>query len=123
MIEEIYFFDSYAIIEIINGNPHYQHYADCIIITTKLNLFEVCYSLLKDGKEQEVDDFLFYSYNYLVEFDQEIIKSAAFFRLSNKEKKLSMVDCIGYCTAKKLEIKFLTGDKEFEHFENIEFVK
>ena len=34
-----------------------------------------------------------------------------------------MTDCIGYIMAKKLNIKFLTGDKEFENFLNVEFVK
>ena len=34
-----------------------------------------------------------------------------------------MTDCIGYIIAKRLGMKFLTGDKEFEGFENVEFVK
>ncbi len=34
-----------------------------------------------------------------------------------------MTDCIGYIFAKQLGIKFLTGDKEFENLDNVEFVK
>ena len=34
-----------------------------------------------------------------------------------------MVDCIGYMTAKRLGVKFLTGDREFEGMDNVEFVK
>ena len=36
------------------------------------------------------------------------------FRLKWKDRKVSMTDCIGYVMAKRLGIKFLTGDKEFE---------
>ena len=45
------------------------------------------------------------------------------FRYKNKKKKLSMTDCISYFQAKELGIKFLTGDKEFQNLENVEFVK
>lgn len=120
---DTYFFDSYAIVEIIKGNPNYQKYADCIIITTKLNLFEVCYSLLRDGKTAEIDDFLNYSSDYIVDFNKSLIKEAAFLRVEHRKKNISMADCVGYCLARVLGIKFLTGDKEFEHFENVEFVK
>ena len=123
MVEEIYFFDSYAIVEIINGNSNYLPYKEVAIITTKLNLFEVCYSLLREGKDQELDEFLMYSYNYIIDFDQELIKDAAFFRLQHKKRNISMTDCIGYSLAKWLGLKFLTGDKEFEHFDNVEFIK
>ncbi|HLC70871.1 MAG TPA: PIN domain-containing protein [Candidatus Nanoarchaeia archaeon] len=123
MVEEIYFFDSYAIVEIINGNSNYLPYKEVAIITTKLNLFEVCYSLLREGKQKELDEFLLYSYNYIIDFDQELIKDAAFFRLQHKKRNISMTDCIGYSLAKWLGLKFLTGDKEFEHFDNVEFIK
>lgn len=123
MIEDVYFFDSYAIVEIINGSPNYQPYKEVAIITTKLNLFEVCYSLLREGKQEELDEFLIYSYNYILDFDKDLIKDAAQFRLQHKSRNLSMTDCIGYSLAKRLGIKFLTGDKEFEHFDKVEFVK
>ena len=44
-------------------------------------------------------------------------------RLKHKKRDLSMTDCIGYAIAKRLGIKFLTGDKEFKDFENVEFIK
>lgn len=36
---------------------------------------------------------------------------------------MSMTDCISYFMAKDLEIKFLTGDKEFENLDYVEFIK
>ena len=52
-----------------------------------------------------------------------MIKEANEFRLKNYRRDLSYVDCIGYILARKLNAKFLTGDKQFENFEGVEFVK
>ena len=54
---------------------------------------------------------------------QEIIQSAAEFKLENKNQRLSMADCIGYKIAESLGIKFLTGDEQFKNKPNVEFVK
>jgi|SRR3989344_4854197 len=123
MLEHVYFFDSYAIIEIILGNKNYRDYADRIALTTKLNLFEVYYGLLRDVGEQPANDFLDTYRGFVVDFDNDLIKTAAALRLNMKKKDVSMTDCIGYCLAKKWCVKFLTGDKEFENMEHVEFVK
>ena len=39
------------------------------------------------------------------------------------KRKPSYIDCIGYMVAKRLNIKFLTGDKDFEDLDNVKFVK
>lgn len=123
MLKKAYFFDSYAIIEIILGNENYKEYTRSIILTTKLNLFEVFYGLLKDVGEKEANLFLDKYYRFIMDFDKDIIKKAATFRLQYKKRNLSMTDCIGYMLAGKWGIKFLTGDKEFKEMENVEFVK
>ncbi|MEK6860625.1 MAG: hypothetical protein AABY07_01520, partial [Nanoarchaeota archaeon] len=79
------------------------------------------YSLLRDLNEKEYNTFLDRYIKFAADFDKEIIKEAAKLKLQNK--KLSMTDCIGYCLANKWGIKFLTGDREFEGLENVEFVK
>ena len=122
MTEE-YFFDTYAIFEIIGGNKSYEKYTDKIITLTKLNIFELFYNALKDFGEQEANKIIEIYYPSVVEYNKEVIKEAAKLRLKYKKKDLSMADCIGYIVAKKLGIKFLTGDKEFEDLENVEFVK
>ena len=123
MSKEIYFFDSYAIIEIIKGSPAYERYAEAIIITTKLNIFEVYLSVFKTLGEQKADEFLEYYYKFQVDLQKRVIKEAAIMRSKYSRRNVSMTDCIGYCIAKLLGIKFLTGDKEFKHLENVEFVK
>ncbi|MBI2672382.1 PIN domain-containing protein [Candidatus Woesearchaeota archaeon] len=117
------FFDSYALIELINGNNNYEKYSNSIIVTTKLNLFELYYRFLLDFNKEIAAFFLNYYYGSIVDFDKQIIGDAAELKLAYKKQKLSMTDCIGYIIAKRMGIKFLTGDKEFENFDNVEFVK
>lgn len=72
----------------------------------------------------EIADATFHKYKEtVVDVHDNVIREAALLRYQYKKRRLSMTDCVGYCTAKKLGVKFLTGDKEFEDMENVEFVK
>jgi len=42
---------------------------------------------------------------------------------SGKGKKLSTIDCAGYSVARRLDIPFLTRDREFSDMENVKFVR
>ncbi len=123
MINEVFFFDSYAVIEVLNGNLNYKRYIDSGILLTKLNLFEVYYGILREVGEAAAEDFIKGYYPCVTDFDQEVISYASKFRLKFRKRNLSMTDCIGYVLANKLGIKFLTGDKEFRDMPNVEFVK
>ena len=118
-----YFFDSYAIIEIIRGNENYLKFKDEELVTSILNLGEVYYYLLKEKDEKTADSWHRLLINSAMLVDSGIVVKAMKFRFENKSKKFSFVDCIGYMLAKEKGIKFLTGDKGFENFENVEFVK
>lgn len=118
-----YFFDTYAIIEILNQNTSYEKYKDKSAAITIFNLSEIYYSCLNNLAEDEAD-LIYEKYkNAVIEIDDKIIKDAMKFRKANKKKNLSYADCIGYACAASNSMKFLTGDKEFQHLENVEFVK
>ena len=118
------FFDTYALFEIIKGNENYKKYTQKIaIVTTKLNLMELYYGLLLKYNKTIADICYDKFVKYVIEIDDITIKEAMLFRKLNKERKLSYIDCIGYMMAKKNDIRFLTGDKEFEGMENVEFVR
>ena len=122
--ETTFFYDTYAILEIIKGNTNYRNYVkDIGIVTTRLNLMELYYRLyVLHGLETA--DLYYQKYkSFAIEVDDSIIKKAMQFRAEHKAKDLSYVDCIGYIFAKKNKIKFLTGDRQFEGMENMEFVK
>jgi len=122
-MNEKMFFDTYAIIEIIKGNKNYEKYKNYNIVVTKLNLFELYYNLTRDYGEENAKIFFEKYYNFIIDFNKNTIINAAKMRLFFKKQHMSMADCIGYMTAKRFGIKFLTGDKEFEFLSDVEFVK
>lgn len=119
---ETYFFDSYAFFEFIAKNPSYERFTQVQFVTTKLNLFELYYGLLQENQEELALFLLKKYFPYALDFDLDVVMYAARFRFLQKKRKLSMTDCIGYTFAQKLGIPFLTGDKEFEHMDNVVFV-
>ena len=118
-----YFFDSYAIIEILRGNPAYAGYRETPIVTTLSNFGEVYYSLLKTYDEQTAATLLEKMKFYFIDLSEETVKEAMRLRYHHKKLKLSYIDCFGYVLAKNNNIPFLTGDQAFVSLENVAFVK
>lgn len=118
-----YFFDTYAVIEIIEGNEKYAAYSDLPATITIFNLAELYWTALNKLGESQADE-VFENYRpAVVEIDDTTLKEAVKFRKENKKKDLSYCDCIGYTYAKRNGMRFLTGDKGFENLPNVEFVK
>lgn len=122
MIDETYIYDNYAIIEIISGNEKYKDYLDKKIIINDFIFAELCYVLKRDDYPNP-EKYLQRFAEFIVHAGPDTINKAMIFRFNNKNKKMTMTDCISYCMAKDLGIKFLTGDKEFKDLNNVEFVK
>ena len=118
-----YFFDTYAIIELIKGNPNYEFIKDNVIITSSMNIAELYYSLLLENN-QEFADKIINSFNFeLIDITSKIAIKSSLFRFQNKKLRLSYIDCLGYILALKNNLLFLTGDKGFESLDNVEYVK
>ncbi len=119
------FLDTYAIFEIIKGSDNYKKYEkNYNPVTTIYNLMELYYNLLLDGATKERAKLYFDTFSeFLVDVDSNTLVDALNFRFENRKKKMSYFDCIGYKTAMKLGIKFLTGDEDFRNVESVEFVK
>ena len=122
-LEAEYFFDTYAIIEILKQNPNYEKYKEEKATLTIFNLAEICWSCLYDFNEQELNEIYNKYKEAVVEIEDDTLKEAMKFRKEHKKKDLSYTDCIGYIYAKKHNMRFLTGDKEFTKLENVEFMK
>lgn len=118
-----YFFDSYAVIELIKGNPKYAKYLQEEITLTIFNLVEIYWSALNDLGEEAAENIYEKYKEGVAEINDETLKEAIKFRKKHKKQNLSYADCIGYTYALKNNLIFLTGDKEFESIENVEFVK
>ncbi|MEK6962989.1 MAG: PIN domain-containing protein [Nanoarchaeota archaeon] len=116
------FFDTYALIELLKGSKNYIQYSNNEIITSMLNLIEFDYYCIKHNRKDRKT-----LYQYLKEFcipiDDDTILKANEFKFKNKQKGISSVDSVGYWLAKKNNIKFLTGDMAFKDLPHVEFVK
>ena len=117
-----FLFDTYAIMEIINKNKAYEKYLDSDIIINDFIFAELCYNLTKE-KHPLLKETLDKYAQHISHAEPETIRKAMEFRLKWKDRHVSIADCIGFMMAQELEIRFLTGDKEFELMENVEFVK
>ena len=123
MNTESYFCDTYALLEIIGGNPAYRHYADQLLVTSTLNLIELYYCLIRDYGEEFADSYLALWSSVALNIPSQIIPGAMQFKLTNKKSDLSYIDCMGYAFSLQQNMRFLTGDQKFEGKESVEFVK
>ncbi len=121
MNDEAYFFDSYALFEIVKGNPKYDKYRNSAGIITIFNLVELNYGLKKEIDNETADTITEKYCPAIVEIGFGEVKEAA--NLKIRKKGLSHPDAIGYIVAKKHNVKFLTGDEAFKKMPNVEFVK
>jgi len=117
------FFDTYALIELTQRNPNYVKFLDMTAITTRFNLIEVFYILQEKLGEEKAKEIYFKFKECVEEVPDEILFKAMKFRLQNRKKGFSYIDCIGYIFSLENEIKFLTGDNAFKGMDNVEFVK
>ena len=119
----MYFFDTYAIIELAESNPSYDKYRDFEIVTSVLNIGEMYQIILRKKGKEPADNWFMDSNLKLLEITPEIIIDAVQFRHSNKKKDFSLEEAVGYKLSLKHNLKFLTGDRQFEDLHNVEFVK
>jgi len=118
-----YFMDTYALIEITKGNKNYEKFIDMPLSTSVLNLYELYYILLRDFNEEAAKRYFYKFKQMVIKITDESIFDASLIKNSNKKKDLSYADALGYALSQENGLKFLTGDKEFRDFENVEFVK
>jgi uncharacterized protein len=117
-----YFFDSYAIIELIKGNQKYDFVKEHTIITSPMNLAEVYYSLLLSNKKETADEIMECLNAEILDINKGIALKSALYKFLNKKLKLSYIDCLGYSLAMDNDMIFLTGDKGFKNIKNVKFV-
>ena len=89
-----YFWDSYAVVEIVKGNPSYARYTQEPVVITIFNLAEIYWAALNELGEKESDEIYTHYKQSVVEIDDEILKDAIKFRKKHKNRDLSYADCI-----------------------------
>ncbi len=120
----MFYFDTYALIEILQSNPAYCAYDNVIsVVISQLNLMELYYWALRERGQETADRYYDYLERLCRPFTSEDIKLACKFRFQHRGKGISYIDALGYAMARRLCIKFLTGDNAFKGLPNVEFVR
>ena len=121
--------DTYALIEwYVRKNEKYRHYFEPSVkrYLTKLTLLEFYHQMYHRMGKEIAERFSSHlkRYTEIAELKETIVKKSAIFRseMLKKGKRLSYADCVNYVTAREIGAKLLTGDREFEKLENVEFV-
>ncbi|HJX50005.1 MAG TPA: PIN domain-containing protein [Candidatus Nanoarchaeia archaeon] len=115
--------DTYALIEISKGNPKFAEYLKSIFILSDLTLAEFYGVLLREEGESVADYWTKKLEKYSLPASKEVLIEAIKFRYENRRLNLSFFDAVGYIFSLKNGCLFVTGDKEFEKFTNVEFIK
>jgi len=115
--------DTYALVEIHNENPNFISYINEEFVIPNLIMAEFYSIILRDYNEKTADYLLKRFEAYVEDINLHTIIKAVKFRQANKKQNLSFFDCVGYIFAKENGMKFVTGDKEFQDQEGVEFVK
>ncbi len=124
MMSDAYYADTYALIEIGKGSQQYQRYKENIkLVLHKLNIVELCYFMLREKRENEMKAWYAQLSKFHSDPPDEVYLETAKMKYKYKERRLSYIDCLGYCMARYLKIKFLTGDEKFRDLPGVEFVK
>ena len=121
-MNNVFVFDTYALIEIVRGNPEYRKYESATAVINHFIFSELCYNVLKGDTVNAADVVKPYR-NSIVIVSPKQIFDAMIFRHRNKKKDLSMADCVSYIQAQSRGIPFLTGDRQFKGMPGVEFVK
>jgi len=117
-----YFFDTYALVELIKRNPKFMPYGEYPLITTILNKIELYWWALNFNGE-ELGRIILNSISDVQEIPDEVIESAMRFRKEHRKKDFVYADAIGYAFARKHNLLFLTGNRQFRDLPGVEFVQ
>ena len=121
-----FFADSYALIEMLKGNENYQSFQSEQLITTEFNICEVGFAVCREYPASATRFLMTVRKMVVIQEtrDEDYCAGAAQRKLATGEgKKLSTIDCVGYSVANRLNIPFLTGDREFADMDNVQFVR
>ncbi len=121
-MDGVRYLDTYALYEVMDGNPNFLHYLNQNFTISDLTLTEF-YALLLRRFNQNTADYWanqFRIYSESTPFS--ILVKAVIFR-KQTGKNISFFDAVGYMHAKENNYLFVTGDKEFETMQNVEFIQ
>ncbi len=116
-----HFLDTYALVEILNGNPAYQGELDGAG-TSLYHLFELHVQLARLRDEPSADSVFGDLRPLAAEVQDADILAASRFKLAHPKKRLSYADALGYAMARQRSVPFVTGDAAFRGVDGVRFI-
>ncbi|MEK6934846.1 MAG: PIN domain-containing protein [Nanoarchaeota archaeon] len=114
--------DTYALIEIAEGNPKFSFLLKGEFIIPSTTLAEFYWVLLRDKGNEEANYWIERLMNSSTNVLTKTLVKAQNFRYLNKKKDISFFDCVGYIFAQENNYLFVTGDKEFKNLSGVKFI-
>ncbi|MBI2144159.1 PIN domain-containing protein [Candidatus Woesearchaeota archaeon] len=115
--------DTYALMEVICGNPKFSQLMNEEFVITDPTLAEFYVVLKRKYDEQTAQ----YWHRKLAPFCKPVARqtmiNALVFREENKKQELSVFDSMGYIFSRENKHIFITGDKAFRNREGVLFIQ
>ena len=118
-----FFFDTYALVEIVRGSGAYRPFAGTPIVTHQANLYELIVQILRDHSEAQVRRVIGALHPNLLDADLDDLIQASHFKIEHARARISYVDSLGYTLAHRYGLRFLTGDELFADLPGVEYVR
>ena len=115
--------DTYALIEINNGNLKFAGLLNEDVIITDLTFAEFYGNIFRKYDKKTAD----YWHRKLEFFcrpvSRDILLKSVIFRIEHAIENLSLFACVGYVYSLENNYKFVTGDNAFKNKEGVVFIK
>lgn len=115
------FLDTYALVEILNGNPACAEELDGAG-TSIFHLFELHVQVAR-LRDEATADLAFGDLRPLAaEVEDADVLAASRFKRANPKTRISYADALGYAMAKRRAVAFVTGDAAFRGMDGVRFI-
>ena len=118
----MYCLDTYALIEIAEGNPKFSFLLKESFIIPNTTLAEFYWVVLRDKGKEEASHWSERLSGFSVEVSIKTLIKAQDFRYLHKKSKISFFDCVGYVFSIDNNYPFVTGDKEFKNMKGVKHI-
>ena len=115
--------DTYALVEIADGNPTFSTLLDGNSMITDITMAEFYADLYKKFGVSTAHYWRRKLVSLCRPVSGDILIKAVVYRIEHKQQNLSFFDCVGYMYALENEMLFVTGDKEFKEKSHVLFMQ
>ena len=120
---KIRYLDTYILCEISKANSKFLPLLQETCIINDLTLAEFYSTILREYNEATAEYWLQKFLPYTKPVPLSILIKGIKFRKEHVKRNISFFDAVGYIFAKENIGVFVTGDKEFEKLEGVEFIQ